>query len=242
MIKCVIIEDEPQAVDLLKSFLAEEFPKIEIVANFDKISLAANFIKNGEIDFIFLDVQLSGELGIDIAQYLSKEEFNFEIIFTTAYSGFALEAFALSAIDYLLKPLKRERLIEAVNRVLKRKSVSHDQLKLLSELTKTEKIEKIIIKNNDGKFPLNIDEICYLKADNVYTEFHLVNSKRIIVSKPLKDYESLISSANFIKPHRSYLINSTKIVLIQGTSIIMNNNDAIPIARDKKREFHSYIK
>lgn len=239
MIKCVIIEDEPQAVTLLKNILSSKFPNIEVLADFDKISVAAQFIKQHKPNFVFLDVQLNGELGIDITNHLTKEELDFEIIFTTAYGGFALEAFALSAVDYVLKPINEDRLIEAVNRVLKRHQVSLEQLKILQEVSTTDKIEKIVLSMNEKKIIVNVSDIIFLKADNVYTEFYLNTNTKYVVSKPLKEYELLLSQTNFYKPHRSYIINKNAIKAYQksNSEIEMSNGQLVSLSRDKKKEF-----
>lgn len=239
--KYIIIEDEPQAVNVILSYVKKHFPEFECLADFDKISEASTFLKSNPVDFVFLDVQLNGEFGIDIRNYLSKDELNFEIIFTTAYSGFALEAFALCAIDYLLKPLKEDRLIEALTRVLKKNKISNEQLELLEQLSKTEIIDRIILKNNDGQFPVFLDEIIYLKADNVYTEFHLVNRKRIVVSRPLKEYELLLSNTQFFKSHRSYILNTSQILTILPQDAKMKDESIIPIARDKKKDLEKFL-
>ncbi len=239
MIKCIIIEDEPQAVTLLKTIVNNRFPEIEMLADFDKISTAAEFIKKQKVDFIFLDVQLNGELGIDIANYLTKEELNFEIIFTTAYGGFALEAFALSAVDYVLKPINETRLEEAINRVLKKHQVSLEQLKILQAVSTTDSIEKIVLSMNEKKIIVTVSDILFLKADNVYTEFYLINNVKHVVSKPLKEYELLLSQTNFYKPHRSFIINKSKIKSYSKNTleIEMENTMKVSLARDKKKEF-----
>lgn len=240
--KFVIIEDEPQSVQVLLSYVEKNFPQFMCLGNFDKMSEAAVFLKANPVDFIFLDVQLNGELGIEIRKYLPLSEINFEIIFTTAFSGFALEAFSLCAIDYLLKPIYEERLVEALNRVLKKNKISSEQLELLEHLSKTDVIDRIILKNNDGQFPLLLEEINYLKADNVYTEFHLVNKKRIVVSKPLKEYEMLLSNTSFFKSHRSYIINTSQIMTILPQDAKMKDESLVPIARDKKKELEHFLK
>lgn len=243
MIKCVIIEDEPQAVTLLKTILASKFPNIEVLADFDKVSTASQYIKTHKPNFIFLDVQLNGELGIDIANYLTKEELDFEIIFTTAYGGFALEAFALSAVDYVLKPINEDRLIEAINRVMKRHQVSLEQLTILQEVSTTDKIEKIVLSMNEKKVIVKTEDIVFLKADNVYTEFYLKSGEKQVVSKPLKEYELLLTQANFYKPHRSFIINKDCIKGYLKTSgeIEMQNGLRVNLSRDKKKEFEETI-
>ncbi len=239
MIKCIIIEDEPQAVTLLKTIINKRFPEIEVLADFDKISTASEFIKKQKVDFIFLDVQLNGELGIDIANYLTKEQLNFEIIFTTAYGGFALEAFALSAVDYVLKPINEDRLGEAVNRVLKKHQVSLEQLKILQTVSTTTTIDKIVLSMSEKKIIVKTEDIIFLKADNVYTEFYVSNHLKYVVSKPIKEYDLLLSQTHFYKPHRSFVINKNKIKSYSKSTleIEMENTMKVSLARDKKKEF-----
>ncbi|TXI88315.1 MAG: response regulator transcription factor [Crocinitomicaceae bacterium] len=238
----LIIEDEVNAVLVVKSYVERFFPEMTCLGDFDKISTACEFLKENKVDFIFLDVQLNGEIGIDIVKYLPKEKLTFEIIFTTAYSGFALEAFALCAIDYLLKPLKEDRFVEAIERVIKKNKVSSEQLELLQYLSKAETIDKIILKNSEGQYPIQLNEIVYLKADNVYTEFYLLTKKRIVVSRPLKEYELLLTNTQFFKPHRSYIINTAQIAKILVNEIEMKDQTMIPLARDKKRELELFLK
>lgn len=239
--KYIIIEDEPQAVHVIQHFIEKNFPQFSCLAQFDKVSDAARFIRNNPIDFAFLDVQLNGELGIDIGNYLSKEELNFELIFTTAYSQFALEAFDLCAIDYLLKPINEDRFTEAIQRIVKRSNSVSEQLELLHKMTQVETIDKIILKTHEGHFPIYLNDILFLKADNVYTEFHLIQNKRIVVSKPLKQYEALLSQTGFFKPHRSYIIHTKYIDSIYQNDITMTNQTVIPVSRDKKRELSQFL-
>lgn len=243
MIKCIIIEDEPQAVTLLKTIVKSKFSNIAVLADFDKVSLAAEFIKKNKVDFVFLDVQLNGELGLDIINYLSKDELNFEIIFTTAYGSFAVEAFSLCAIDFVLKPINENRLSEAINRVLKKHTVSLEQLKILQEVSTSEKIEKIILSMSEKKFIVNVSDILLLKADNVYTEFYLKDNVKHVVSKPLKEYELLLSQSNFYKPHRSFIINKEAIKAYQKSAleIEMKNGFKVALSRDKKKEFEDFF-
>lgn len=243
MIKYLIIEDEPAARQTLRLMMESTFPDFECLAEFDKVSLAAPFIKAHKPDFIFLDVQLNGEIGLDLVNYFEKEEFDFEIIFTTAYSGYAMEAFTLSAIDYVLKPINIDRFTEAVKRVVKRKNLSIEQLKILQQVSTTNNIDRIVIKNLDGHHIIFTKDIAYLKADNVYTEFYMANGKKLVVSKPLKEYEFLTTQQEFYKSHRSYILNFNEIKTYhKGEGIItMSNNNHINLARDKKKEFEELL-
>lgn len=243
MIKYLIIEDEPKARQTLKLMMENTFSDFECIGEFDKVSLAAPFIKANKPDFTFLDVQLNGEIGLDLVNYFEKDELDFEIIFTTAYSGYAMEAFTLSAIDYILKPINIERFTEAVKRVIKRKNLNLEQLKILQQVSTTNTIDRIVIKNLEGHHIIYTKDIVYLKADNVYTEFYLSNGKKLVVSKPLKEYEILTTQKEFYKSHRSFIINLNEIKTFhKGEGIItMSNNNHINLARDKKKEFEEII-
>jgi two-component system, LytTR family, response regulator len=244
MINYIIIEDELQAVTLLKSIVEAHYTDINFLGSFDKVSVAADFIKNNKIDFIFLDVQLNGELGIDIASYLQKDELNFEIIFTTAHNGFAIEAFALSALDYILKPIVPERLLEALQRVLKRKNNNHEQLKILQQLSANTLVEQIVLSNTENKYFIKTNNIIAIVADNVYCDFYInSNQKRITVSKPIKEYKLLLSNPNFFKTHRSYIINLDHVATYKKSEacITMKNDLEVKLSRDIKKEFEELM-
>lgn len=239
MIKCIIIEDEPQARNILKLMLGEYFPDIQVLSEFDKVSEACKFITTNPVQFVFLDVQLNGELGLDIAKYIDMSKYNFDIIFSTAYSDYAIEAFALAAIDYLLKPINPDRFKEAVNRVLQKNTLSKEQLEVLQQISQSQQSDKIILKNNDGNHVIDVNHIVYLQASNSYTEFYLSDGKRIVVSKSIKEYNALLNNYNFYKTHRSYIINTKFMSSYQKSDLIitLNNSVKISLSREKKKEF-----
>lgn len=239
MIKCIIIEDEPQARNILKLMLGEYFPDIQVLSEFDKVSEACKFITTNPVQFVFLDVQLNGELGLDIAKYIDMSKYNFDIIFSTAYSDYAIEAFALAAIDYLLKPINPDRFKEAVNRVLQKNTLSKEQLEVLQQISQSQQSDKIILKNNDGNHVVDVTQILYLKASNSYTEFYFNDGKRIVVSKSIKEYNALLNNPYFYKTHRSYIINTKFMSSYQKSDLIitLNNSVKISLSREKKKEF-----
>jgi len=239
MIKCIIIEDEPQARNILKLMLGEYFPDIQVLSEFDKVSDACKFITTNSVQFVFLDVQLNGELGLDIAKYIDMSKYNFDIIFSTAYSDYAIEAFALAAIDYLLKPINPDRFKEAVNRVLQKNTLSKEQLEVLQQISQSQQSDKIILKNNDGNHVVDVTQILYLKASNSYTEFYFNDGKRIVVSKSIKEYNALLNNPYFYKTHRSYIINTKFMSSYQKSDLIitLKNSVTISLSREKKKEF-----
>ncbi|MCC7298793.1 MAG: response regulator transcription factor [Bacteroidia bacterium] len=243
MIKYLIIEDEPKARQTLRLMMENAFPDFQLLAEFDKVSLAAPFIKEHKPEFVFLDVQLNGEIGLDLVNYFDKGELDFEIIFTTAYSGYALEAFTLSAIDYILKPINIDRFTEAVNRVIKRKNINIEQLMILQQVSTTDVIDRIVIKNLDGHHIVFTNDIVYLKADNVYTEFYLTQGKKLVASKPIKEYDILCTQPQFFRTHRSFIVNINEVQTYhKGQGIItMSNSQHISLARDKKKDFEELL-
>jgi len=222
--------------------MAEKFPEIQILAEFDKASTAAEFMHQQPVDFVFLDIQLNGELGIDLLRYFDKQEITFDIIFTTTYGGFALEAFAMSAIDYVLKPIDINRLVEAVQRVLNKKNISPEKLDVFQEISLSGSIRRIVLPMQGKKVVLHTHEIQFLKADNVYTEVHTEEEVHI-VSKPLKEYEPLLSLNCFYKTHRSYIVNLNAIASYQTSSqeIEMKNGAKVRLAKEKIREFEEKL-
>ncbi|WP_310378488.1 LytTR family DNA-binding domain-containing protein [Flavobacterium sp.] len=192
-------------------------------------------------DILFLDVELDDGTGMDL---LSKiNEINFHLIFITAHNKYALDAFRFSAIDFLLKPINPEELIEAFDRVNKhiKNSFLQDQLLIMQEsLNKiTHRERKIVLKDSNSIYFVNVNEIIRCESDGQYTEFYIENTKKIVISKSLKEYEEMLELYGFIRPHHSHLINTHKILRfdkVDGGSLIMQNNDEVPVSHRKKAQ------
>src|SRR6185436_9874584 len=181
-------------------------------------------------DVVFLDIQMPGQTGLEMIAELTIK--NFEIIFVTAHNEYILQALQYSAADYLLKPVDEDRLIEAVQRAEKRlKEGKKEELTetLLHNLSnKGNPTEmRLCLPTLKGFIILKLDEIIYCEAERSYTIFHLEANKSVIVSKPLLDYENLLSDAGFLRIHKSFLINLRHVKEYQrgeGGTVIMNNN------------------
>ncbi|WP_435578559.1 LytR/AlgR family response regulator transcription factor [Gilvibacter sp.] len=244
--KCIIIDDEPKARRLLRILVEENCPKITAILEAGDLLSGVEIIKEQEPSIVFLDIEMPEHSGLEILEFIEKDVVNFEIIFTTAYSEYAIEAFQLAAVDYLLKPVRPAQVRQAVDKAvnLLGKSQINEKLESLrSSLLKGE-FNKIALPVSDGVQFVPIDEIILLKAEGMYTTFY-TQAGELVVSKPLKNFvPTLQEKSNFYRPHRSYLINLKYIkqyVKSDGGYIVMDNDQQVSISRDKRDEFFAFI-
>ena len=243
-IKALIIDDELHSRNLLHKMLEEYFPDIKISAHASTIEEGLDGIRKYKPNIVFLDIQMKGETGFDLLNRLTKVDF--ALIFITAYDQYAIKAFRFNAIDYLLKPIIPQELIDAVNKVKENQMAtaisSGEQVKqLYTDIKDRRKIhDKIVIPTNEGFIILNVSEIIYCQASSNYTEFYLSDGKRILSSYTLKQYDEILTGQSFFRAHRSYLINLSHVKIYRkgdGGNIVMSNGDEIELARTHKDEF-----
>ncbi len=237
-LKAIIVDDELNAIKMLKMLLDENCSDVEVIKTFQDPGEAINYIKSTSFDILFLDVQMPEMTGF---QMLKKFDcIDFEIVFTTSHDEFAIEAFRINAANYLLKPVDEEELVNAIENIKKIKDKEHNYLlKLLSNFNPQNEFNnsKISIPFATGKEFLNTNEIIYCKSDNNYTDIYLTDSTTRLVSKGLKYFEKELPSQMFYRPHNSYLINLnfvSKYHRNDGGYIEMINGDIIRISRNKK--------
>ena len=240
--KALIVDDENKARNLLRHILTEECNQITEIYEAGNLMEAVEQIKKEQPKLVFLDIEMPQHSGLELLEFIPPNEVNFEIIFTTAYNKYAVDAFALSAVDYLLKPMTHDVVVEAVNKALK-KINKNDIVQRLDALRTNflkGKFSKIAIPNQEGVIFMNLDEIIFFEASGMYTTIFSTQSKET-VSKPLKHFVELLEDKpNFYRPHRSYLINlyqMKRFLKRSGGLIEMNNDVSVPVSRDKKEEF-----
>lgn len=202
-IKSVIIDDEPKSQSTLNNLLINYLPEIVNIGTFDSLKTSITFIKEQSPDLIFLDIELQGESGLDIIKYFPK--MNFDIIFTTAYAQYALDAIKLSAIDYLLKPIGITDLQTAVTHLIEKRIYHNSRIDKL--VTQYHQYHKLAIHTPHGFTLLNLDDIIYCEADHNYTTIFLVNDKKVLANNPLRYFEELLCQLSFFRINRSELIN-----------------------------------
>lgn len=243
----IIIDDESRARNVLKTLLIEECLGVESILEASNLKEGVSLIKKEKPEVVFLDVEMPQNSGLEILDFFKNEVVDFQIIFTTAYSQYALEAFRLSAIDYIMKPIDVDELQNALLKAkenLKEKNIG-DKLKNLEKAFQQLSMNKIALEVPKKIIFASHDEILYFEADGVYTKVHLKNGKSELICKTLKHFsDQLKDQSIFYKPHRSYLINlkfMKEVSKKDGLYIIMNNKATIPIARDRKDDFLKMI-
>jgi len=245
--KAIIIDDERKARNVLRILVEENCPKITQIFEADNLLDGVALIKKEEPSIVFLDIEMPEHSGLEILNFIDKEVTSFEIIFTTAYSEYAIQAFQLSAIDYILKPVRPTQVKEAVDKAIQfiGKSKINERLAELKNCLSNSNFSKIGLPYADGIKFVEFNDIVLLEADGMYTKVSLKNNKTILVSKPLKFFvETLQKVKVFYKPHRSYLINLKYIkeyVKKDGGYIVMENDKTVSLSKDKKEEFLEII-
>ncbi len=238
-IHVLIAEDESQVREALIKMLQILSPEMEIVATSKSLIDLNRDYKEYQPDLIFLDVELADGNAFD---WLRKTNPTAKIIFTTAYSKYAIDAFKFSTVDYLLKPIDPADLKKAIQRALKEIRNKQDYLalqKVLIDNTENER-QKIVLKTTEHRHIILLDDIIRVAADGAYSKFY-TNTQEIIVSRNLKYYEKFLGK-DFIRCHQSHLINLNQVASIyKSTNILMKNGDLIPISTRKKAEIIKII-
>lgn len=237
MIRAIIVDDEIQGRKLLKVLLEKFCPQVEIVDESDDLPNAVKSIRKNKPDLVFLDIEMPGHSGLEIADFFDEDDMNFSIIFTTAYTEYALSGYKLSAVDYLLKPIEGIELANAVNRFeTKFNKSKSDSIQITSPSTIAIPIGQSI------KF-FEIDKISYFKAINSYTEIYFEDHSKVLVSRTLKNFESALSSfPQLVRCHKSYIVNRKFVidyVKSDGGYLILKPDIQIPISPERVQEFLS---
>jgi two-component system, LytTR family, response regulator len=217
--KCIIVEDEPIARKIMRSYL-EQLPLLENIGEFKNAIEALDFInKTNTIDVIFLDINMPQLSGMSLAKLINK---NTHIIFTTAYSNYAVESYEINAVDYLLKPFTFERFTKAVFKILELNK-SHKTNILKDDSAIELGSETVIIKSEGKRFPVSIDSIIYCEANKNYTSVILQNGDRLtpLVSLSKVENELLNNSKDFVRVHRSFIISKKHITAIARNYLLL---------------------
>jgi len=241
MITSIIVDDEIKSQESLKKILISFCKDVEVLATCQNVATAKEAIAQFKPDVVFLDVQMQRETGFDLLS--SLETIDFDVIFTTAHSEYAIQAIKFSAIDYLLKPIDVEDLQRALSRVRQKSQPDfHEQVKQLLQNLKIGNAEKfkLTLPTSDGLIFVLASDILYCKASGNYTEIFMQNKIKHLISRPLKEYDDLLSTLNFFRVHHSYLINLGFIKSYtrgEGGYVVMSDETSIDVSRRKKEAF-----
>lgn len=229
MIKAVILENEISAQQALIKMLELTDPDIKIIKVFAKVKEISSYLKKHSVDLVFLDIEVDD--GNSFELFDDFPVFQFNIIFTTAFYDYGYKAFKVNAIDYLLKPIDIGELSLAIQKV--KNQIKANELQSYFS-------EKIILKTLDENIVVPISTIIRLEADGAYTTF-VTETRKIVVSKNIKHYESLLPVNAFVRCHHSHLISVSKIIAMKGDQIKLSNGDNIPVSHRKKAQVLKYI-
>ena len=243
--KAIIIDDNAKARLLLTGMLKEYASDIEIVADAADLVAGVKAIKKHKPNLIFLDIEMPQHSGLEILDFFD-DQIDFEIIFITAYNEYAIQAFKLSAIDYILKPIEIEDLEKSMERFRRNQDKNNLDYKVLKENLAINLSEKIAVPISNGIKFIEIKDIMYLKADRSYTEIFVKNASPLTVSRSLKNFEDvLISNNNFVRCHKSYIINTlyvTDYIKSDGGYVLMGEEIKIPISLEKSDDLMAVMK
>lgn len=240
-LKLIIIDDEQDARTILRTLIQTYCPDISIVGEATDVPSAVALIREKQPDIILLDIQLGEQTGFDLLDKFTQPEFR--IIFTTAYDNFALKAFEYCAMDYLLKPIIPDKLLQALDRVkanISKEKLFQQQLGFLLVGNKKKAFDKIALTTAEGIVFVQLKNILYLQSDGNYTLFYLKNEEKIIVSKTMKEFENLLPEETFFRTHQSYIVNINvvkKVLKEDGGYALLKNEKKVPISRRKKDAF-----
>jgi two-component system LytT family response regulator len=238
MLKAVIVDDEPYCCEILAAMIESDCPDVEIVNISSNGADALKAIKQLSPNLVFLDVEMPKMNGFEMLEQLSS--INFHLIFTTSYDQYALKAIRFSAIDYLLKPIDREELKKAIEKVNDRIQIPvPQQLEILLQKFKqpSKPVNKIALPTMEGLQMIPVDSIISCESDDNYTNIKLKSGKKLLVTRSLKEIEESLEQHSFIRVHRSYLVNMNEIekyIKGEGGYLVMSDGTSIDVARNKK--------
>ena len=239
-VKVLIVEDDPFFCTVLKDLFTLHFPFIHVCYIAESIQLARRFLRENKVDLVFLDIELPDGKGFDLLASLG--EMHFEVIITTSHSSYAIDAIRHSALDYLLKPIDYPEMEAAMVKFMKKfQAASPDERKMQEEKPL---FKKLPLPTSDGFVFVNIDEIIHAEADRSYAVFSMKGGSKIMVSKPLGEFETRLLKHNFFRVHKSHIVNLhevTKYVRGEGGYVVLSNNETVPVSRIRKDDFLKII-
>ena len=234
MIRCIIIDDEPLALQQMESYI-KKIPYLELVAACQSAIDAKEILEKEKIDAIFCDINLPELNGLDFIKSLENPPMG---VFTTAYSEYAVEGFQLNAVDYLLKPFGCEEMKRAAEKIKK----CYDTLRTLQDVSQIDEDDAIFLKTEYKIVRINISQIRYVEAMSEYLRIYLAGNPRpIIVLLSMKKMEERLPSHTFMRVHRSYIINLKMIQEISKNRISLGDDTEIPIGDSYRDQFNAYI-
>lgn len=243
MYTAIIIDDEIMARELLKGMIEEFCPQVTIVDTCENLPEGIKSIRKHNPNIVFLDIEMPGYSGLDLLDFYNEEDINFSIIFVTAYNQYAIQAFKLSAVDYLLKPIEVDDLTAAIHLYEKKIRENNNFEVLKNNMLSNSK--KLALNTAQSIQFVALEDILFFKADGAYTNVYLVDGKTILSSKNLKHFEDILAlSQSFIRCHKSYIVNMDHIseyIKADGGYLLVKNHQ-VSVSTDKLNKIIDFLK
>lgn len=236
----IIIDDERNSRETLREMLVR-YCKLAVIGEADGVQSGIEAIEKLQPNLVFLDIKMNDGTGFDMLRKINKR--NFQVIFTTAFDQYAINAIRFSALDYLLKPIDIEELklsVERARLAIQKETHTDENPQmetLLQNVNNSGKLQKIVLSTSEGMHIVDIDTIIRCEADDYYTHIHMKDRKPIMISRTLKEIESMLAGNSFIRSHKSHLVNINFIktyVKSDGGYLILKNGENVPVSRRKK--------
>jgi two-component system LytT family response regulator len=243
--RIILIDDEEVVRDNLKTLLAIYSPESVVIAEADGVQSGLECLKANKPDLLLLDVEMKDGTGFDLLSFYG--ELDFKVVFVTGHNGYAIKAFKYSAIDYLLKPVDPDDLISALSKVNEQNNHAELNLKV-SNLTENKKSvfaeKKIVLKDAETVYLITVKDIIRCQSETNYTRFYLIDGRKILVSRTLKEFASLFEDQLFFRAHQSHLINLhhfDRYDKKEGGIVYMKDGTTLPVAVRKKESLMSAL-
>jgi two-component system, LytTR family, response regulator LytT len=232
-IQCIAIDDEPLAVKKISAYI-QKTPFLELVAECRSAFEAMSIIDKQKIQLLFIDINMPDLSGLEFVKSMTDKPY---VVFTTAYSEYAVEGFKVDAADYLLKPVTYANFLKAATKVKNLIDLNANSRKETISATASH----LFVKSEYKLIRIELDDIKYIESQHEYIKIHLVNSKPVMTQLSMKAIEEQLPSGRFMRVHRSYIVNLSKVSVIERNRIVFEGRVYIPVSDQYKEKFQEYI-
>ena len=241
---CIVIEDDVSSSNFIKNVLRKNFPKVKVLSTITSIITAKIELSRSNPDFVILDINLQDGNAFTLLREL--DAITFKILFVTAHNKYAVEAFKFSALDFLLKPLYPDDLVQSITKIIDEleNQQYHNQLEaFFHNYNEKNNQKKLVLKNLETVHVVGLYEILYIESDNNYSNFHLRDRRKILISKTLKSFEEKLRNENFFRVHQSYIVNLSCVSAFdkKNDTVMLLENICIPVAQRKRKELIEFL-
>jgi two-component system LytT family response regulator len=233
--KAVLIDDQSHVRENLKMLLGEFAPEVAVIAEADGVKSGLECVRKYKPDLVFLDIEMADGTGFDLLSLIKER--TFRVIFVTGHEGYAIRAFRVAAIDYLLKPLDPDDLIEAVAKARSQGPLQQVQVNEALASQSADKLKQLVLSDAETVYLVQLSEIIRCQSEDNYTRFFLMDGRKLLISRTMKEFDELLEKSGFFRSHQSHLINLAFFDHLDkrdGGTIFLKDGSSVPLATRKK--------